>query len=121
MSPYWAAHILNVSSGARPASGTLPIRKCGLGPGGHSITSANSLFSGPCAIVLRTLCTEDFNDANCPRSSPDCFDATGIADWLTPSSCQSESPSHQRIRPAGHCELSDADRRLFGCLAEGQD
>src|SRR6516164_10806302 len=44
MSPYSAAHLLNVSSGARPARGMLPIRKCGLGPGGRSILT--SLVAG---------------------------------------------------------------------------
>lgn len=37
MSPNSAAHRKKVASGSRPPNGKLPIRKCGLGPGGRSV------------------------------------------------------------------------------------
>src|SRR6516162_955761 len=58
MSPYWAAHLVNVSSGAGPASGMLPTRKCGFGPEGRSI-SVPSVYSWNHRIFPTVALTSD--------------------------------------------------------------
>src|SRR5215469_10737291 len=83
MSPYWTAHLLNVSSGAGSASGMLPTRKCGFGPGGRSIPSPTSLFLEQSHIpergfvVRRNNSTEEQRAISVPR------ERAGV----TPSSC----------------------------------